>query len=188
MLIKCTIQGVSPLLCNRFTDANALAVSGGTSAVHVGKKGTPREQAEPKLYRDANGHCVIPGPNLFRSVIDSGVFIRSGKSKLTTARSSLVPAGLAILESELLILPEKWEVDSRSVVVPATGGRIMAHRPRFDEWKLSFSLEADTTMFSSATVRELLDLAGQRVGLGDYRPARKGPFGRFKVVSWKESK
>lgn len=188
MLIKCTIQGVTPLLCNRFTDASALAISGGTSAVHVGKKGAPREQAEPKLYRDALGHCVVPGTNLFRAIIDAGVFIKSGKSKVTTARSSLVPAGLAILELELPITPEKWEVDSRSVVIPATGGRIMAHRPRFDEWKLAFSMESDNSMFSPATVRELVDLAGQRIGLGDYRPSRKGPFGRFKVTSWKESK
>ena len=33
---------------------------------------------------------------------------------------------------------------------------------------------------------QLVDDAGQKIGLGDYRPARKGPFGRFSVVSWVE--
>jgi hypothetical protein len=43
-------------------------------------------------------------------------------------------------------------------------------------------------MFSEKIVRQLVDDAGQRIGLGDYRPARKGPFGRFKVVHWEQLK
>jgi hypothetical protein len=60
----------------------------------------------------------------------------------------------------------------------------MAHRPRIDRWRLSFTLEVDTGMFSPAVVRMLVDDAGKRIGLGDYRPARKGPFGKFVVVEW----
>jgi hypothetical protein len=188
MLINVEIQGISALLCNRFHDAAALAVENGTSAVHGGKKGTPREQCELRLYRDTTGHCVLPGPNLFRSIIDAGTFIKSGKSKITTMRSSLVPAGVALLELELPIAPGKWEADSRAVVNPSTQGRMICHRPRFDEWRVKFTLDIDTTLFSPATVRELVDLAGSRIGVGDFRPARKGPFGRFKVTGWKIDK
>jgi hypothetical protein len=81
-----------------------------------------------------------------------------------------------------------WEVDSRSVVIPSTGGRIMAHRPRFDKWKLAFTVEYDSGMFSPSLVRMLLDDAGRRVGLGDFRPARKGPYGKFVIVKWLEEK
>ena len=61
----------------------------------------------------------------------------------------------------------------------------MAHRPRFDEWRVSFTLEVDETLFSEALVRELLDIAGKRIGLGDFRPERKGPFGRFRTDAWR---
>lgn len=186
MQISVVIVGVSPLLCNRFTDAAALAVSGGTSQVLQGQKPLPRQQAEAKLYTDSKGRPVVPGVNLMRSIVNAGSFIKSGKSKLSTQRSSLVPAGVSVQEIELPIGPSaKWEVDSRSVVIPSTGGRIMAHRPRFDEWRLSFSLEIDETLFSEALVRELVDIAGKRIGLGDFRPERKGPFGRFRVDVWK---
>jgi len=187
--IKVTIEGTTPLLMNKFTDENALKVSGGMSKVQLGDKGTPREQAEKKLYADERGVLHIPGPNLFRSIIDAGTFHKAGKSKITTQKSSLVPAGISLIELACpLIAPDgsaaQWEVDSRSVVVPATGGRIMAHRPRIDRWRLSFTLEVDTGMFSPAIVRMLVDDAGKRIGLGDYRPARKGPFGKFVVVGW----
>jgi hypothetical protein len=185
MQIKVTIKGVSPLLCNRFTDASAMAVSAGTSQVMHGQKPPSRQQAEAKLYTDSKGRPVVPGVNVMRSIVNAGAFIKSGKSKLSTQRSSLVPAGVSVQEIEIPITPGRWEPDSRSVVIPSTGGRIMAHRPRFDEWSLGFTLEVDETLFSEALVRELLDIAGKRIGLGDFRPERKGPFGRFRVDAWK---
>lgn len=187
MRIAITIEGISPLLMNRFHDAAQEAVSSGTSATMLGRRGTPKEQAEPKVYRDSNGKPVLPGPNIFAALVQAGTFIKSGKSKLSTARSSLVPAGVALVDLECKLSPADWEVDSRAVVIPATGGRVMAHRPRFDTWKVSFTLSVDPSMFSERVVRELVDLAGQRIGLGDFRPIRKGPFGRFKVTQWKVS-
>lgn len=188
MLIKCTIKGVTPLLQNRFTEEAQIKVSNGTVGAMRGKQPLPREQAEQKTYRDINGSPMLPGPNLFAAIIEAGKFIKAGKSKLTTMRSSLIPAGLAISEAELPITPAKWEVDSRSVVIPATGGRIMCHRPRFDEWQIKFTLDIDESIFGQELIRELIDIAGQRVGIGDFRPSRKGPFGRFVVVLWKEHK
>jgi hypothetical protein len=41
---------------------------------------------------------------------------------------------------------------------------------------------------SKELFRDIVDSAGRRIGLGDFRPDRKGPFGKFVVVSWKESK
>jgi len=188
MFIKCTIQGQSPLLCNRFGEAEQAKVEKGTSFVARPKHGTPREQAQPKLYLSSEGRPVIPGPNVFSAIVDAGRFIKSGKSKLTTSKSSLVPAGVTVVEIEIPLAPAKWEVDSRAVVVPATGGRVMCHRPRFDEWGLAFTIDVDAEMFAQDTVRELVDIAGKRLGLGDFRPSRKGPFGRFKVTSWKIEK
>jgi hypothetical protein len=185
MFFKVTIVGVSPLLCNKFTDAAALAVSGNTSAVMRGQKPPPREQAQAKLYLDSNGKPTLPGTNLMRSIVNAGSFVKSGKSKLSTQRSSVIPAGMSISEIELPIAGAKWETDSRSVVIPSTGGRIMCHRPRFDDWRVNFTLDVDETMFSEAIARELLDLAGKRIGVGDFRPERKGPFGRFRVDQWK---
>jgi hypothetical protein len=34
--------------------------------------------------------------------------------------------------------------------------------------------------------RAIVDDAGKRVGLGDFRPATKGPYGRYVVTSWKK--
>lgn len=188
MHIAVEITGVSPLLVNRFHEAAQEAVQNGTSQVVKARKGAPRDQCVVKLYTSPDGKPIIPGPNVFAAIIEAGKFLKAGKSKVTTTRSSLVPAGISLLELELPLMPGKWEPDSRAVVIPATQGRQMCHRPRFDEWRAKFTLQIDTDMFNADTVRELVDLAGSRVGVGDFRPSRKGPFGRFKVTTWKVSK
>ena len=184
MKISVTIEGVTPLLMNRFTEANEVQVSGGTSATYKSGKGTPREQAEPKRYADKNGVLYIPGPNIFATLVAAGVFHKVGKSKLTTMKTSLIPAGVMVDELVCSLGTDQWEVDSRSVVIPSTGGRIMCHRPRVDEWECPFTLDIDESMFSPALVRAIVDDAGKKIGLGDYRPSRKGPFGRFVVKTW----
>lgn len=164
--------------------------SGTSSSVATGTKGLPRDQAEKKIYRDSNGHPVIPGPNIFSSIIQAGVYHKSGKRQITSKGGSLVPAGLSIIEIETPILipgtkkQAVFEVDSRTGVNPSTGGRVMIHRARFDAWELSFTMEVDEAIFDEAMIRLLVDDAGRRVGLGDFRPAKRGPFGRFKVVHW----
>lgn len=188
MLIAVRIEGQTPLLMNRFTEAAQAKVATGTStAITSGTRGLPREQAAPKVYLNDAGKPIVPGPNVAACIVAAGEHVKAGRSKLSTKKSSLIPAGITLLEPELPITPAAWEVDSRSVVIPATGGRVMCHRPRFDKWALGFTLDVDETMFSEQLVRELVDLAGKRIGLGDFRPARRGPFGRFAVVSWKKT-
>lgn len=183
--VEVTIEGTTPLLCNRFTDAAQQAASSGTRASAVGEKGTPREQAEQKLYLGQDGKFVIPQPNVMRCLIDAGTFFKAGKSKVTTQKTSLIPACVDIRCVEIPIIHrDPWEVDTRAVRIPSTGGRILAHRPCFHDWRLDFSVDLDTEIMTVKLLREIFDAAGKRIGLGDFRPACKGPFGKFVVTSW----
>ena len=185
--INITIEGKTPLLLHRFTDEAAIGSTKGTRLVNTGNNATPREQAESCLY-EHEGELIIPQPNLFRCLIDAGKYFKNGRSKVTTQKTSLIPACLSIEE---LYIPiehkEPWCVDTRPVRIPATGGRILRHRPIFNDWKLSFTLEVDDDMINLKLVRDIVDAAGLRIGLGDFRPDTKGPFGKFVVTSWKEA-
>lgn len=180
MKLQVEIKGLTPLLMHRFN------IDEQQSKIKE-KNLTPRETAAKVCYEDEEGRLYYPTKNIFACIIEAGKFHKDGKVKVTTARSSLIPAGLMI-EGETIYFksPKTWEVDSQSVVVPSTGGRIVAHRPRLDNWCLEFTLLLDTKMFSSKFIRQIIDDAGSKVGLGDFRPARKGMFGRFVVTNWKE--
>lgn len=187
-IFKCSIAGVTPLLVHAFTDAAQMNATNGTRIGIVGgDKGTPREQAEAVLYTSEKGVPIIPGPNVFRCFIEAGKFFKAGKSKVTTQKSSLIPACVSLFEIEIPIEhDDPWTVDTRPIRIPSTGGRILRHRPCFNDWRLTFTLEIDTELMGVKMVRDILDAAGKRVGLGDFRPDCKGPFGKFVVVHWQE--
>lgn len=183
--ILVSIEGTTPLLCNRFTDSAQMSATSGSRQAAVGEQEGPTEQAKRKLYLDPQGNPVIPQPNLLRCLVDAGKFFKQGRSKVTTQKSSLLAGCLDVLGVELPIRSRAgWTVDTRPVRIPATGGRILCHRPCFHDWQVSFTLELDTDMLNLGLLREIVDAAGKRIGLGDFRPDCKGPFGKFVVVEW----
>lgn len=181
------LEGVSPLICNRFNDEAALMVLNGSAPAAMARdRGTPREQAEKKLYYGADEKTLmIPSPNILRSFYDGGAFHKIGKKQITTKKESLLCSCLFITASEIaLCSKEGWRVDTRAVVIPSTGGRVMVHRPIFDDWALDIELQMDERIINEKLVRQIVDDAGSRIGLGDFRPARKGPYGRYVVTRW----
>jgi hypothetical protein len=186
--IKITIRGVTPLLCNRFSDAAAMAASDGTrSSAAAGDRGTPREIAESALYLDEKGRPCIPQPNLLRCIVDGGSYHKAGKKQITTKQESLL---YACCDVEGVSIPIKhkqpWSVDTRPIVNPSTKGRVLRHRPKFHDWELTFEVRLNAEIIGVNLLRKIIDDSGVKAGLGDYRPNRKGPFGKFVVVHWQE--
>lgn len=183
--IKVRIEGVTPLLMHRFSDEAAMAATSGTRSSIATDHLPPKEAAEQTLYKNGDGSVIIPQPNIFRCLIDAGKFFKAGKTKITTQKSSLIPAAISMNETYYpLESKEGWTVDTRPVRIPATGGRILRHRACFNDWSLDCEIELDETMITEKLFREIVDAGGSRIGLGDFRPDCKGPFGKFKVTKW----
>lgn len=183
--ISVEIEGITSLLMNRFTEENECKVSSGISSVTLGERDIPRIQAKKKAYMDEEENLYIPGANIFACIIEAGKFHKLRNKQITTQKSSLIPAGVALTDVICSLNTKNFEVDTRSVVIPKTRGRIVVHRPRLDEWTLKFHLIVDDSMFDEKIIRMIIDDAGKKIGLGDYRPDRKGPFGKFVVKNWK---
>jgi hypothetical protein len=182
--VSVTIEGLSPYIPHRFNEAAEVAVSGGISTISNLGKLTPQERAESFLYLDENDKPIIMQTAIFSCIIQAGKFHKLGKSKLTTQQTSLIPGYMTVVGAYFpLVHKQPWKVDTRPVRIPATGGRILEHRPMFDDWRTSFELEIFEG-FSEQLVRQLIDDGGLRIGLGDMRPEKKGPYGRFKVIKW----
>jgi hypothetical protein len=187
--LEITIEGSTPLICNRFTDAAAESASNGTRPSSAARdRGTPQEICESKLYLGVKGEPMIPQPNLMRAIVEGGRFTKIGKAQVTTAKSTMLYSCVDIAGAEVPIKHKQpWKVDTRAVRIPSTGGRILSHRPMFDDWALSFEADIDEEIIGEKLSRQIVDDAGKRVGIGDFRPACKGPYGKFVVTSWKKA-
>ena len=60
--------------------------------------------------------------------------------------------------------------------------RIMRTRARFYDWTCTFIVDSDDELVDKSMLETWLDIAGRRMGLGDWRPATSGHFGRFETT------
>lgn len=183
-----TVQGETPLIQNKFTDEAALEATAGSRGATSNDAGDPKEECEGKLHKNEDGNPCIPQPMLFSALIEAGRHFKIGKKQLSTAKSSLVPGFVDLKGVSYEIESEGgWQTDTRPVRIPATGGRILRHRPMFQDWTFSFEIELDETGISPKLLRDLVDCAGKRIGIGDFRPSCKGPYGKFRVTHWEKT-
>jgi len=168
-----TIKGLSPgLLMHRFP----------LEPVEAIEKRSAEEQAEHSAYRipDTKELC-IPAICLQRTFIAAATFSkgkgRASLQKVAAACLFVDPVwlGLGVFDYEISHIP---------VTIPATRGRIIRHRPWLPEWQVAFNLTWDPDLLKETQVRRIVDDGGNLVGVLDFRPGTKGPYGRFMVTSW----
>src|SRR5215471_741776 len=173
--IGVTIKGTSPLLMHAFP----------LEPIEAIEKQSAERQAEHAAYRDESngGGLYVPGVNLQRALIAAATYSK-GKGRASLQKPAA--ACLQVSPEHLDLGLKTYAIDSRPVVMPSTKGRILRHRPRIEAWQLTFDLDYDDTLLKATEVRTIVDNAGARVGLCDYRPEKKGPFGKFIVTEWKD--
>ncbi len=97
--------------------------------------------------------------------------------------------GLIITDSKFDYDRERYGVSleelgkSTAFTVPVVVGqaRLLRTRAKFDEWSCTFIADCDDDLVDQAQLKNWLSIAGQRIGLGDWRPAKSGHYGRFEV-------
>ena len=181
------IQGVTSLLQNRATEE---ALSGQTRSNTPGSEEDIRVIADRCVYRLPGSNQIgFPGSAIARMLREAG-----GSHKAKGSRKSLkyiVPAAVLVLDDLCgLYLHDRetpiddYEIDRRPVTIPATKGRVMRYRPRFDEWTAPIRLRINDSILDEDLVRRLMIEGLQQIGIGDFRPERGGPFGCSDLVHW----
>ena len=176
----CEITGITPLLQNKPEQY-------GFDEQWVEKKASTdwEKEALQKLYIDSNKNIYQPSTHIERALIEAGKKIRvKGQGKATY--SKLFGSMVSVEEYEILHIIPKYEIHKSLAVIPSTKGRVVRYRPIFKEWKLKFHLLFEDEI-SVDVIKEALEIAGKYSGIGDWRPEKKGKFGKFQVTSFHEA-
>ena len=181
--VKAEIEGIAPILFNRFTEENQAEVESGRS---VGRQTAEvkKELALNKVYRNGEG-LFCPAANIKKAMV-----LACGISQLKHGRKSLGPILNAVLFLEPMEIPfgvEKPDFIHEQVgrIPPRTGARVVLYRPALNMgWKLSFILNVFTDTVGIEQVRRSLSDAGIYQGLCDGRPE----YGRFQVKVFEQIK
>lgn len=174
MKVNVTIKGICPLLQHRFSTPEEDPKWTKQSGFKDYSKDVLRA-----LYADEKGNPYQPADHIIGSMTKASTdFKIPGKGKKTY--KDLIQSALSIYPDAIPHKIPKWVVDRRPVVI--IRARIIRERPRFDEWELSFEINITDEQLPVDAVRRILEHAGNRKGIGDFRPR----FGKFMVTEFKE--
>ena len=162
---------------------NPFLMHAGKSIDNVPKdfKDWPDDQkAEAVAYRNPKTReLVLPASNLMRGLISAGKYVKPSNAPKMRVLTPLLTAAVTPAKSEFSFGTQEYAIDKQSVVVQKQ--RIPRIRPRLDEWQVAVTLNYDENMISVADIKEAVVKLGSMIGLGDFRPEKKGWFGTFTV-------
>lgn len=174
--IDVTITGLTGFLMHRYNDP-------GDPGRRRKRKYDPEEEAEKGAYRNEKGELYIPAEGVRKSMITAAKQFKIGR--MSAARS--VAASIDIKPEQFVLDAKDYEIDKRPVVIQKA--RIMRYRPLIREWEVSFLLTYDDEDIPNQDMlKQILEYAGRKVGIGDYRPQNMGKFGRFSVTRWRKAR
>ena len=173
------IEGTTSLLFNRFVDASI------DSEVKKRAGSAKKHDPEEKLYKLENGKIYTPSTHIMGMLVNAGKnFKIQGKQKSTYSKliGSAVEVNPDVIEHKI----QKWIPFSISAVNPMTRGRMMVVRPMMEKWRLGFTIKFNDNDIPIDVMKNILDFGGQYVGIGDWRPEKKGKYGKFIVTKFME--
>lgn len=145
------------------------------------------------LHVDKNDNVFIPPSAIKNCISDAAKFMNigiPGKGKATYTKH--VEAGIAVVEP-VLIGVKKADVAVEKLFLPAdgrrgSGKRVWKYYPRIDVWGGPVQLVIlDETVLQTSrgsgnpVLQDIVEGAGQYIGLHRYRPRMNGYYGRFSV-------
>jgi hypothetical protein len=159
--------------------------------MHAGKNidNTPKdfkdwpdsEKAEAVAYRNpSTRELVLPASNFMRGLVSAGKYVKPSNSPKTRVLTPLLTAAVTPAKAEFSFGTTEYAIDKQSVVVQHQ--RIPRVRPSLDNWQIAgVALHYDESMIVVNDLKEAIVKLGALIGLGDFRPEKKGFFGTFKV-------
>lgn len=185
---KCEIKSRTPLLHHKMSEEALMGLLGPKSKKKVVKVDKlPREIAEDHAYKTKDGKFCIPleyVSGAFKHVASDYKQTSGKKSYKAIAGGIFRPLEpFAILTDHSNKPLKDFEVDIRKATNHQAGA-VAVCRPRFDEWKCSFTVEVDETLIAPEIALEILEDSGKRSGIGSFRVSKNGFFGQFSVTSW----
>lgn len=175
-IVEIKVEGIKPVLMNNPAGMQA-------PSDKLGKKTIPTAEveAERAVYRNATGQLFLPSEAFRSCLVGAAKGRRMGKTAATSViKGSVFPADEQTLLTWDGEAVKEYEIDTRRAVVQRNG--VTRSRAKVPQWQATVRFEVDTDFISEKQVRELLEIGGRTVGVGDYRPEKSGPFGRFRVL------
>ena len=190
MLYHVRIQGETPII--QHSSDGLLPGNAASKEIKTitGKRGTNRTESDDarlrqletlnSLWREGDTNTITVPPQAIRACVE--------EAARKNRQGGPVREGLVVLETTFTYDVDRYgttlddlmdKTQFQSVVV-VQRNKIVRTRAKFDPpWSVDIVFDCDDELVDREKLEAWLDVAGRRIGLGDWRPSKSGTYGRF---------
>lgn len=187
------IVGTSPLIVHNFSEKSKRQMLD----AQQGKKNLkqvrdPQAEYEAAFYRIANEDGIdgygFPVTAFKAATVGAARFY--GKTvKMTELRQFMFMRGILTKADPQQLFEIKGEPHMREDIVRLGGmsrSADLRYRPEFSDWSTVLTVTYVTSSLSRSSVLSLIDAGGLGIGVGEWRPEKRGEFGTFQIDQTKD--
>lgn len=183
------IVGTMPLIMNKFSEKAKRMMLDKMQGKHNPKENRdPEADYEAAIYRMGEARYGFPVTAFKAATVGAARFY--GKDvKMTELRQFMWFHGQLTDYDPQALVEIFGEPKMREDVVRLAGASRPAdlrYRPEFSEWRAELEITYVTSGLSRDSVISLVEAGGMGVGVGEWRPEKRGDFGTYRVDPDKE--
>lgn len=185
--IRVPIVGTAPLIVHNFSEKSKrqmLDKEQGRARPKTARD--PEEEYRAALYRiaDADGERYGFPVTAFKAATIGAARFYDKSVTMTALRQFLFMRGVLTEGDPQQLVEIHGEPRMREDVVRLGGPSRSAdlrYRPEFPVWSAELEVTFVTTCISQSSVLSLIDAGGLGIGVGEWRPERRGEFGTYAI-------
>lgn len=175
------IVGTAPLIVHKFSEKakrQMLDAMQGRKTPKVAKD--PEAEYDAAFYRTKEGYG-FPVIAFKAATVSAARFY--GKSvSMTALRQFIFMKGIVSeKDSQALVEIVGTPHMREDVARVGMGGTDLRYRPEFTEWSTTLEVTYVSSMLTRESVLSLIDAGGMGVGVGEWRPEKRGDFGTYSI-------
>lgn len=144
----------------------------------------PQADYEASLYRTTTGYGF---PVLAFKAATVGAARFFGKDvKMTELRQFVFFHGVPSADGKQILTPIEGEPKMREDVVSVGMTKDLRYRAEFLDWRAELEITYITTALALDSVISLIDAGGMGVGVGEWRPEKRGQNGTYQIDDTRE--
>ncbi len=184
--IRVPIVGTAPLIVHRFSEKAKRQMLDNMQ----GRK-TPKEPKDPQaeyeacFYRLSGGRSGFPVIAFKAATVGAARFYGKSVSMVGLRQQIFFRGELGVDGQMLAILTGEPKL-REDVTRVGNGGADLRYRPEYRDWSTSLDITYVSSMLTRASVLSLIDAGGMGVGVGEWRPEKRGDFGTYMVDQSRE--
>lgn len=180
--LRIPIIGTAPLIVHNWSEKARRIMLGSMQGSKLPRESkNPEAEFEAAFYRTKSGGFGFPVLAFKSATVEASRFYGKNVTKVGL-RQTLFFTGEYSPTCNMSLVDLSGEPRMREDVVRVgISGTDLRYRPEFTEWSTQLTVTYVKSSLTRDSVLSLIDAGGLGTGVGDWRPAKNGDFGTYRI-------